>query len=571
MGFNNPDVPWKELERTLSDRARAGRTRRGPAGANGGDSPAWSPVRSAYVPPPDAGAAGRRRALRRAPLPLHLQLPRRGQPRPRSWPRRRPASGLEALALTDHDGFYGVVRFAEAARAVGVPTVFGAELSLGLTRPQNGKPDPEGTHLLVLARDPRGLRRRWRPPSAPRSWPAPRRASRSTTASPARTCTATTGWCSPAAARARCPQALEGRRPGGRGPRARRARSPPSAATTWWWSCATTATRSTRPATTRWPSWPCGAGVEVVATTNAHYATPAAAPPGHRHGRGAGPPQPRRARRLAARPAPAPTCARARSRPAASPAGPARWRRPPSWAGPAPSTCSWWRRSCRRSRAPTASTRWRYLRRLTAEGAAAPLRPAGRRAGPGRLRARSTTSSPSSSSSASPATSSWCGTSSTSAGARASTARAGAAPPTARSATRSASPTPTRWRSACCSSGSCRRSATGRPTSTSTSSRAGGRRPSSTSTSKHGRRHAAQVANVITYRAKSSVRDMAKALGYAPGQQDAWSKQVDAWGGVAVTAGSSSRSTATSPPTCWSWPPRSSTRPATSASTPAAW
>jgi error-prone DNA polymerase len=32
------------------------------------------------------------------------------------------------------------------------------------------------------------------------------------------------------------------------------------------------------------------------------------------------------------------------------------------------------------------------------------------------------------------------------------------------------------------------------------------------------------------------VRDVAKALGYAPGQQDAWSKQVDAWGGVAVTA-----------------------------------
>ena len=52
----------------------------------------------------------------------------------------------------------------------------------------------------------------------------------------------------------------------------------------------------------------------------------------------------------------------------------------------------------------------------------------------------------------------------------------------------------------------------------------------------HGRRHAAQVANVITYRAKSSVRDMAKALGYAPGQQDAWSKQVDAWGALAVTA-----------------------------------
>ena len=53
---------------------------------------------------------------------------------------------------------------------------------------------------------------------------------------------------------------------------------------------------------------------------------------------------------------------------------------------------------------------------------------------------------------------------------------------------------------------------------------------------KHGRHHAAQVANVITYRARSAVRDMAKALGYAPGQQDAWSKQVDAWGGVSTTA-----------------------------------
>ncbi len=46
---------------------------------------------------------------------------------------------------------------------------------------------------------------------------------------------------------------------------------------------------------------------------------------------------------------------------------------------------------------------------------------------------------------------------------------------------------------------------------------------------RHGRRHAAQVANVITYRAKSSVRDAAKALGYAPGQQDAFSKSLSGW------------------------------------------
>src|SRR6185369_5067439 len=40
--------------------------------------------------------------------------------------------GLAALACTDHDGFYGVVRFAEAARPLGLPTVFGTELTLGL-------------------------------------------------------------------------------------------------------------------------------------------------------------------------------------------------------------------------------------------------------------------------------------------------------------------------------------------------------------------------------------------------------------------------------------------------------
>ena len=53
---------------------------------------------------------------------------------------------------------------------------------------------------------------------------------------------------------------------------------------------------------------------------------------------------------------------------------------------------------------------------------------------------------------------------------------------------------------------------------------------------KHGRHHCAQVANVITYRSKSAIRDMAKALGYAQGQQDAFSKQVDRWGSVAAGA-----------------------------------
>src|SRR5699024_5987742 len=56
--------------------------------------------------------------------------------------------GLAALAITDHDGLYGVVRFAEAAAELGLATVFGAELSL-----------PGGEHLLVLARGGEGYRR----------------------------------------------------------------------------------------------------------------------------------------------------------------------------------------------------------------------------------------------------------------------------------------------------------------------------------------------------------------------------------------------------------------------------
>ncbi|MGF7236380.1 MAG: DNA polymerase III subunit alpha, partial [Frankia sp.] len=46
---------------------------------------------------------------------------------------------------------------------------------------------------------------------------------------------------------------------------------------------------------------------------------------------------------------------------------------------------------------------------------------------------------------------------------------------------------------------------------------------------RYGRECAAQVANVISYRPRSAVRDMARALGYSPGQQDAWSKQIERW------------------------------------------
>ncbi|HEY0639114.1 MAG TPA: error-prone DNA polymerase [Pseudonocardiaceae bacterium] len=46
----------------------------------------------------------------------------------------------------------------------------------------------------------------------------------------------------------------------------------------------------------------------------------------------------------------------------------------------------------------------------------------------------------------------------------------------------------------------------------------------------YGREYAAQVANVITYRGRSAVRDVARALGHSAGAQDAWSRQIDRWG-----------------------------------------
>jgi len=89
-----------------------------------------------------------------------------GASQPEELVREAARLGLTGLALTDHDGFYGVVRFAQAARAAGLHTVFGAELHLpvvdavgrGVLDPPTGVPDPRATHLLVLARGPDGYR-----------------------------------------------------------------------------------------------------------------------------------------------------------------------------------------------------------------------------------------------------------------------------------------------------------------------------------------------------------------------------------------------------------------------------
>jgi error-prone DNA polymerase len=158
MGWNNPPVRWSELERILSGRA--------PQVGDGGDSPAWTRRRERYLPTggvahpgptdhPDGDAR-----VPYAELHCHSNFSfLDGASHPEELVEAAALLGLDAIALTDHDGLYGVVRFAEAARELGVRTVFGAELSLGLTAPQAGNPDPEGEHLLLLADGQQGYHR----------------------------------------------------------------------------------------------------------------------------------------------------------------------------------------------------------------------------------------------------------------------------------------------------------------------------------------------------------------------------------------------------------------------------
>ncbi|MEZ5377727.1 MAG: error-prone DNA polymerase [Acidimicrobiales bacterium] len=155
MGWQNSKMPWRELEAQLSDRARPPAPAR-PEGADGGDSPAWSRKREPYVPP--STAIGRRPAAAPyAELHCHSSFSfLDGASDPERLVEESARLGHEALAITDHNGFYGVVRFAEAARAVGLPTVFGSELTVDKLDISQAQPDPDGTHLLVLARDPKG-------------------------------------------------------------------------------------------------------------------------------------------------------------------------------------------------------------------------------------------------------------------------------------------------------------------------------------------------------------------------------------------------------------------------------
>lgn len=156
MGYSNPPIPWSEFERRLSDARRPGSAP--PRGGDGSDSPAWSQKREPYQAPTRPPIA--ESAVPYAELHAHSHFSfLDGASAPEELLEEAGRLRLHGLALTDHDGFYGVVRLAEAAEKLNLATVFGAELSLELSGPQNGRPDPEGSHLLVLARRQEGYHR----------------------------------------------------------------------------------------------------------------------------------------------------------------------------------------------------------------------------------------------------------------------------------------------------------------------------------------------------------------------------------------------------------------------------
>ena len=149
------------MERVLGGRPRGKPRRQGlPLAGDGGDSPAWSRKRGAYQPHSHERS---RSSVRYAELHTHSAYSfLDGASTPEEMVEEAARLDLRAIALTDHDGLYGVVRFAEAARELDMATVFGAELSLGGVGSEGSRtmhPDPPGPHLLVLARGPEGYRR----------------------------------------------------------------------------------------------------------------------------------------------------------------------------------------------------------------------------------------------------------------------------------------------------------------------------------------------------------------------------------------------------------------------------
>src|SRR5579875_3749320 len=193
VGWDNPPVPWREFERRLSWRGSSPGKRAGGPGRGGDTSQAGGgkvirlrqatesadrPALPADGPAPLANEPAPQATAPWAELHCHSCYSfLDGASSPEELIAEAAERGLSALAITDHDGMYGVPQFAQAAArlwqrtGIQLGTVFGAELSLltagqaltagrmaGQARAAEraGSPDPAGQHLLVLARDPEG-------------------------------------------------------------------------------------------------------------------------------------------------------------------------------------------------------------------------------------------------------------------------------------------------------------------------------------------------------------------------------------------------------------------------------
>ena len=155
MNWHNPRVSWSDLERQMSGRPE---NRRPPSLEHAEDdsAPGFSRKRPAY-------AAATLPERPEEPFVPYAELHCHsdfsfldGASDPETLIEEAVRLSLTGLAITDHDGFYAASRFAEASAAYDLKTIYGAELSLDLTTPQNGIADPQGQHLLVLARGVEG-------------------------------------------------------------------------------------------------------------------------------------------------------------------------------------------------------------------------------------------------------------------------------------------------------------------------------------------------------------------------------------------------------------------------------
>src|SRR6204780_5917351 len=128
MGWDNPPVPWREFERRLSWGTAGHAGKGGPQRAEPGPEPdAIQPVIQLPVASTPAWAE----------LPCHSSYSfLDGASSPAELVHEAAERGLVALAITDHDGMYGVPQFAQAAArlrqsGVSLGTGFGTETSVG--------------------------------------------------------------------------------------------------------------------------------------------------------------------------------------------------------------------------------------------------------------------------------------------------------------------------------------------------------------------------------------------------------------------------------------------------------